>query len=384
MLRLIRSGAARTRGEIARATGLSRPSVAARVAALTALGLVDDADSGPSRGGRPPGLLAFNAAEGVVLSAALGISRSQAAVCDLDGAVLARTEGAPEVAGGPDSALQWLLAEWERLLGSVCRSGADVRGAGVGLPGTVRFAPGRADAPPLLHGWNGVDIGPQIAERFGVPARVDTDVAAMALGSHAADYPEAGDLVFVKASTGVGAGLIAGGRPVRGALGAAGDIGHTPVADGPGVPCRCGGTDCLEAVMGGPALVEQFAAAGREAADVRALALLAAGGDADAVALVREAGRRLGGVLAGAVNLLNPGMIVLGGHLGTAFDPLAAGVRESVYARATAMATRQLAIAPNRSGGDAGLRGAAALVLEQVLAPEAVDARIAAHASAQR
>src|SRR5690606_6376804 len=129
---------------------------------------------------------------------------------------------------------------------------------------------------------------------------------------------------------------------------------------------------------GGPALLARFAERGRTASGAQELAALAAEGDPDAVALVREAGRRVGEVLSGAVNLLNPAVIVLGGHLGTAFDHLAAGVREAVFARCTALATRQLRIAPNRSGGEAGLRGGAALVLDHILAPEAVDAALAA------
>ncbi|WP_017624563.1 ROK family transcriptional regulator [Nocardiopsis chromatogenes] len=377
VLRLIRTGEAATRAEIARVTRLSRPSVASRVAELMDLGLVTEGHHGPSSGGRPPGRLEFDADGGVVLSAALGISRSQAAVCDLAGRVLARTEGSPEVAQGPDTALPWLLGTWERLLAECGRAGHEARGVGIGLPGTVRFALGRAEEPPVLPGWGGVDIAPLVAERFPVPVLLDNDVNVMALGSHTADYPDADDLVFVKVSTGVGAGIISGGALVRGTLGAAGEVGHIPVPDGGGTACRCGNTDCLEAVAGGPALLARFAEGGREAAGVQGLAALASDGDADAVALVREAGRRVGEVLAGAVNLLNPEVIVLGGHLGTAFDPLAAGVREAVFRRATALATRQLRIVPNRSGGEAGLRGAAAMVLDHILAPEAVNTAIA-------
>ncbi|MFW5418012.1 ROK family transcriptional regulator [Nocardiopsis sp. CNT-189] len=378
VLRLIRTGEAATRAEIARHTGLSRPSVASRVSELLDAGLVTDGDSGPSSGGRPPGRLALNADGGVVLSAALGISRSQAAVCDLAGRVLARTEGSPEVAQGPDTALPWLMETWTRLLGECGRAAETARGVGIGLPGTVRFALGRAEQPPVLHGWGGVDIAPLVAERFPVPVLLDNDVNAMALGSHMADYPDTDDLVFVKVSTGVGAGIISGGSLLRGALGAAGEIGHIPVPGGGGTVCRCGNTDCLESLAGGPALLARLAERGRTASGAQELAALAADGDPDAVALVREAGRRVGEVLSGAVNLLNPAVIVLGGHLGTAFDHLAAGVREAVFARCTALATRQLRIAPNHSGGEAGLRGGAALVLDHILAPEAVDAALAA------
>ncbi|MFC3997483.1 ROK family protein [Nocardiopsis sediminis] len=378
VLRLIRTGDAATRTEIGRRTGLSRPAVALRVTELLAHGLVTEDATGPSGGGRPPARLEFNADAGTVLAAVLGFSRGRAAVCDLAGRILAQADGAPPVEEGPDAVLPWLLDTWEELLRTAGRTGAGVRGAGIGVPGTVEFAAGRAPTPPVLAGWGGVEIRPLVAARFDVPVLLDNDVNAMALGEHRARHPGVGDLVFVKASTGIGAGIVSGGTLLRGALGAAGEIGHIPVRDGGGTPCRCGNTDCLEAVAGGPALLERLAAQGRAVAGVPELAALARGGDPAAVTLVRGAGRRIGEVLAGAVNLLNPAVIVLGGDLAQAYDPLVAGVREVVFHRSTALATRRLRIVPGHTGGDAGLLGAAALVLDRILSPDAVDAHLAA------
>ncbi|MUL40669.1 ROK family transcriptional regulator [Streptomonospora sp. PA3] len=378
VLDLIRTGAAATRTEIGRLTGLSRPAVALRVTELLRQGLVTETGAAPSNGGRPPGRLEFNAGGGVVLAAALGVSRSQAAVCDLGGRLLARSSGAPEIEHGPQAALPWLLETWQQLLAACGRGAGDVRGSGIGVPGTVEFAAGRSQTPPVLAGWGGVEIAPLVTERFAAPVLLDNDVNTMALGEHRAAHPDVGDLLFVKVSTGIGAGVIAGGRLLRGALGAAGEIGHIPVREGGGTPCRCGNTDCLEAVAGGPALLARLAEQGRAAADTAELAALAQEGDPRAVRLVREAGRRLGEVLAGAVNLLNPEVIVLGGLLGQAYDHLVAGVREVVFQRSAPLATRQLRILANSSGEEAGLRGAATMVLDRVLAPEAVNARIAA------
>ncbi|MFC4565444.1 ROK family transcriptional regulator [Nocardiopsis mangrovi] len=378
VLRLIRTGDAATRTEIGRHTGLSRPAVALRVAELIAHGLVTEGGTGPSSGGRPPGRLEFNAGAGAVLACVLGISRGRVAVCDLAGRVLAQAAGAPPMTEGPAAVLPWLLDTWAELLDKAGYTGADVRGAGIGLPGTVEFAAGRAEAPPALAGWGGVEVRPLVAERFDVPVLLDNDVNAMALGEHRACHTGVGDLVFVKASTGIGAGIVSGGGLLRGDLGAAGEIGHIPVRDGAGTPCRCGNTDCLEAVAGGPALLAALARGGRTVAGIGELAALAQGGDPAAVTLVRGAGRRIGEVLAGVVNVLNPAVIVLGGDLARAYDPLVAGVREVVFHRSTALATRRLQVVPSRTGGDAGLLGAAALVLDRILSPEAVDARLAA------
>jgi predicted NBD/HSP70 family sugar kinase len=223
-----------------------------------------------------------------------------------------------------------------------------------------------------------VALAPLVAERFPVPVTVDNDVNVMALGEHiAGGHGHTGDMVFVKVSTGIGAGLVSGGNLLRGTLGAAGEIGHIPVRDGGGIPCRCGNTDCLEAVAGGRRLLERAAEAGREVAGLKELVALAAEGDPVAVTLVREAGRRLGGTLAGAVNLLNPELIVLGGDLAEAYDHLVAGVREVVFQQCTALATRQLRIVSSALWDDAGVRGCAAMVGEQILSPEAVNRLLA-------
>ncbi|MDL4774895.1 ROK family transcriptional regulator [Actinomadura xylanilytica] len=357
VLRLIREDGVATRADLGRITGLSRPAVAARVTELVARGLVTERADGPSTGGRPPARLAFNAGGGAVLVANLGQSRGQVAVSDLAGTLLAHAD-APPAGASTGRTLPRLLDRWAELLESAGIDPGTVRGAGLGVPNAVEHAPGR---------WDGVEIGPPITARFGVPAYLDNEVNAAALGEHQA-HPGVDDLMFVKVSTGIGAGLIAGGRIQRGALGAAGEIGHVPVRDGGGTPCRCGNLDCVEAIAGSAALLARS-----PADDLPGLAALTRAGDAATVALVRDAGRRIGEVVATAVNLLNPAVVVLGGDL-TAGEPLIAGVREVVYRRSTALATRSLRIEPSRLGESAGLTGCAAMVLDQILAPEAIDA----------
>jgi predicted NBD/HSP70 family sugar kinase len=374
ILEMIRTGAATSRSEIGRATGLSRPSVALRVTELIAGGLVVERTGAVSSGGRPPTLLEFNADSGLVLTSALGMARSQAAVCDLNGEILVRAPGSPDMEQGPDATVPWLLDTWSEQLASLGRDPADVRGVGIGLPGTVEFHAGRAEDRPFLGKWAGVALAPLIAERFPVPVLVDNDVNVMALGEHVAGgHGHTDDMVFVKVSTGIGAGLLSGGNLLRGALGAAGEIGHVPVREGGGLPCRCGNTDCLEAVAGGRRLLERAAEQGRPVAGLKDLVSLAAEGDPVAVTLIREAGRRLGEALAGAVNLLNPEVIVLGGDLSEAYDHLVAGVREVVFQQCTALATRQLRVVPSSLWDDAGVRGCAMLVTEEILSPDAVN-----------
>ncbi|MDR8411943.1 ROK family transcriptional regulator [Nonomuraea sp. 3-1Str] len=371
VLRLIRSGEAVTRADLGRVTGLSRPAVQLRVAELIERGLVVERADAPSTGGRPPVRLEFNAAGGVVLVAALGASRTRVAVCDLAGRELAGRDFAIDVEQGPDVVLPLLLDTWEDLLGD--RPREDVKGVGMGVPATVEFARGRTESARVMASWTGVLIPPIVRERFPVPVLVDNDVNVLAIGEHRGVYPDLDDLMFVKVSTRIGAGVIAGGGILRGALGAAGEIGHIPVRDGGGVLCRCGNVDCVDSVASGTALLRELRTAGKDVKTIADVTALVRAGDAETMAMVREAGRRIGEVLAGAVNILNPSVVVLGGDVAEAFGPLVSSIREVVYRRSTALATRRLRIEPSRMGWGAGISGCAVMVLESVLSPDAVD-----------
>jgi len=171
---------------------------------------------------------------------------------------------------------------------------------------------------------------------------------------------------------------VAGRRIHRGAQGAAGDIGHVRLAGHDDVVCRCGNIGCLEAVAGGRALAAKLSAAGLHAESSREVVALVRAGEPQAIQAVRDAGRYLGEVLAGCVNFFNPGAIVIGGDISEAHQQLLAGVREVIFQRSLPLATGDLRIVPSRLGDRAGAIGAAIMVIEHVLAPEAVDRAIQA------
>ena len=153
----------------------------------------------------------------------------------------------------------------------------------------------------------------------------------------------------VKVATGIGCGIISDGRIHRGAQGAAGDIGHIRVLGRDEVICHCGNTGCLEAVAGGEALARALSSQGIPAATSRDVVRLVREGSREASALVRESGRLLGQALAGAVNLLNPSVIVIGGELADAEEQLFAGVREAVYQRSLRSRHQPAAHRPQRA-----------------------------------
>lgn len=386
LLELVRTGRAVTRSQLRALTGLSRTAVTARVSSLTAGGLLLIGEELASTGGRPPGALVFNKDAGVVLAVAIGRSRSQLAVLDLDGQELASDSRDHAVGVGPDELLPAIAERLRGLLDGALPGGEGrpVLGIGLSLPGTLDTVRGISIGSPVMSGWDGVELAPYFADVTDAPLFVANDADVLAR-SQLLGGGDLDDALVVKASTGLGLGIVADGRVLGGHLGAAGEIGHTTVDAAGDLPCRCGATGCLETIAGGWALVARMAAEGGQdgqggqAVDhVRDLVALALQGDSFARGLLRDSGRELGEVLAVAINLLNPAAVVIGGDMAAAFDFYVAGVRESVYRRSAPLATRDLQFLPAAHGDRAGVVGCGALALDHVLAPVAVDARLAA------
>ena len=372
-----------SRAEIARATGLARSTVSQRIGALLELGLVVEEGDARSTGGRPAARLRLNQAGGVVLAADLGANHDRLAVFDLAGQVLAEVTAGRPIAQGPAVILGWVRDNFLAQLAQLGLGVDRVIGVGIGVPGPVEFAAGRAIKPPIMPGWHGVSIADHFAEAFpGADVLVDNDVNIMAVGEHRSIWHTVTDMIYVKVATGIGAGIVSGGRLQRGAQGAAGDIGHVRASEHAGEICACGNAGCIEAVASGSALARRLRALGHDTEGTSDVVALVQNGNADAVRLVREAGRLLGEVLAHAVNLMNPSVLVIGGDLAQAEQQLFAGLREAIYRRSSCLATERLEIVRTGLGDRAGVVGAAALVLEQRLAPEVVDRQLAQRAAA--
>jgi predicted NBD/HSP70 family sugar kinase len=379
LLHLVRTGEATTRADLATLTGLARSTVSQRVDLLIDTGLLLQAGEAPLTGGRPPMKLAFNSEAGVILAADLGATHARLAVTDLTAASLAEVAEDVEIARGPDEVLSWVTERFTELLERAHRTPHDVWGIGVGLPGPVEFAAGRAVSPPIMPGWDGFSVSDALAPYYDdALVLVDNDVNIMALGEYWTAYrEEVDDLLFIKVGTGIGAGLISSGAIQRGAQGSAGDMGHVQVAGASDALCRCGNIGCLEAVAGGGAIAGQLRTLGYAAQTSRDVVRLVRSGNPDAARLVREAGRKLGDMLATAVNLLNPAVIVLGGTVAQAHEQLLAGVREVIYQRSLPLATRHLLIARSTLDDRAGISGAAVMLIEHLLDPVRVEQLVA-------
>jgi predicted NBD/HSP70 family sugar kinase len=224
-----------------------------------------------------------------------------------------------------------------------------------------------------MPGWDGFSIPEWFATHYDAPVLVDNDVNIMAHGEHWMHWRDTDHLLLVKVGTGIGCGIVVGGEIHRGVRGAAGDIGHIRATTGDDIVCRCGNVGCLEAVAGGQALAGRLAAEGADASRSRDVVRLVRAGDANAMRMVRDAGRALGEVLAGLVNFFNPAVIVIGGDIAEAHAQLLAGVREGIFSRSLPLATRDLRIVPCRLGDRAGVIGAAIMAIEHIHSPDAID-----------
>jgi glucokinase-like ROK family protein len=379
VLDLVRSGAASTRSELVRLTGLGRAVITQRVAELIESGLLGEGELAPSTGGRAARALKFRSESGSFLVAELGATSIGVGIADLAGNLLAQHEEPADIAAGPEVILGRVEQKFDEMLAAQPPGSPDIWGIGLGVPGPVEFSTGLPVAPPIMPGWDRYPVRERLSRRYGAPTWVDNDVNLMALGELRSGLASGErQVVYIKIGSGIGAGLISDGRLHRGAQGAAGDVGHVAVVDDDSVVCRCGNVGCLEAVAGGTAIGQKATVAarngqsrflaerlrGRAALEAKDVAEAAEHGDPFAVELLSGAGAVIGQTLATLVNFFNPSLVVIGG--GVAGDLVLAGIRQAIYRRSLPLATRDLRITASALGDEAGLRGAAFVVADEL------------------
>jgi predicted NBD/HSP70 family sugar kinase len=238
-----------------------------------------------------------------------------------------------------------------------------VIGVGLGLPGPIHQPTGTVGSATILPGWHGVHVGEEMQRRLALPVRVDNDANLGALAElHWGAGRGCSNLAYIKVATGIGAGLVIGGRLFRGTGGTAGEIGHTTIDDS-GPICRCGSRGCLEAYAAAPAILELLRSSLGEELTSEQLIERTTAGDLACRRAIADAGNHLGAALANLCNLLNPERIVVGGSFSAVGDVLLAPMREAVRRRAISTAAEDVEVVPGVLGERAELLGAVALVL---------------------
>ncbi|WNM27228.1 ROK family transcriptional regulator [Demequina capsici] len=362
VLGVLRDGRPRTKSELADETGKVRSTVSLRLAELIDAGLVTQLQESATTKGRPSAVFALATESRLIGAAELTGSTAIVALTDLIGSIVARRDLTVSEGASLTELLRLVASALHEMLADLQRSVEDLVGIGVGVPGPVEpIEAAVEDAQPRAA----TDRHPAITllqQDFSVPIIVDNEANVAAVGEWVESWAAEQNLVMVTVSAHISAGIIASGRLVRGAQGAAGDIGHVRVPDVEQRLCRCGQMGCLETVASGTGLVQTLSEARSDVLTTNDLVDLARSGDPEAGRAVREAGRALGSVLAGVVAILNPAAIVLGGEVAQVGEPLLAGIREAVYGRSQPLTTNSLKIVLAHNLELASIVGASRLV----------------------
>lgn len=298
-----------------------------------------------------------------VLAVDLGGTKVEAALVDERGVLLegSRTRSAT---GGNSSSVQLEAAVREVVAGArgALPSGSVLEGVGIGSAGPIAVDDGLV-SPLNLPAWRDYPLLALVASLVpDVPVVLRMDGECITLAEHWIGAAQGVDnLLGMVVSTGIGGGLILGGRTVAGPTGNAGHIGHIEVG-GFDVPCLCGGTGCVEAIASGPHTTAWARAQGWTGSTGEELAAAHAAGDPIAVAAVHRAGTAIGQAIASATALVDLDVVAIGGGFSHVSPVLLDHIREAIAKRAPFPFVAKVRVVPSGLSGEGPLVGAAALI----------------------
>lgn len=368
VLRLVHEAGALSRAELTQLTRLNRSTIGDLVAELAELGLVEErAPVGPGRAGRPSPIVRVGTST-VAIAVNPEVDALIIGIVGLGGEVLKRIRietasvtRASDVVTLASAAIAGMLAGAD--------SATRVVGIGVAVPGQVRLADGMV-REATHFGWEDEPLAEMLSKATGLRTWAAN---AAVLGMRAESAFGAGrgvdDLVyFIGGASGIGGGVVSGGRLLTGAAGYAGEFGHTFVRSH-GTACYCGASGCLEAEVTQGALLE---AVGLASADAGLLAeRISTSSDPEVVALVERDLELLGIAVRNAVNVFNPSVVVLGGFLAELFRGAAARGSVDILGPVVRSARDGLDVRVAALGPEQLLIGAAELVFADLIADPA-------------
>jgi predicted NBD/HSP70 family sugar kinase len=374
LLRYVHVHGPTPRSELTTVLGLNRSTIGDLTGELVAAGLLRE-ETGraegdrrtASSGGRPSHVVLPESHRVQVLAADVGVTHLTVARIGLGGVVLARRDRSYRRGARRQREVTATIAKVGAELLAEIELGTVVVGAGVAVPGMVRRRDGQVRQAPNL-GWQDAPVGTVLAQAFGLPVAVGND-ADLGIRAEHVRGAAAGvdDAVYLSGHSGIGAGIIAGGVPLGGRAGYAGEVGHIVVNPG-GLPCHCGSRGCWETECGEERLFELAGRAhGGGLAGVRGVVAAAAAGDADARSALEHVAGWLGRGTANVVNVLNPEVVILGGALKEILDATGDTVRAAFATAALAAPLEQVRIVTPHLGPDSTLVGAAELAFDPLL-----------------
>jgi len=372
-----------SRADLTRHAHLSRATVSTLVEELVRAGLVEEhagvAASEPSPEGalgRPPVRLSLVSRSAFAVGLDFGHQHIRVALCDLSGEPIVDDYSPADVDHAPAESLD--LAH-ELVREALRRAGVapdQLLGVGMGLAVPINKTTGALEADGILPGWHGIRPAAEMEARLGIPVALDNDANLGALGEEAYGAARGVDnLVYIRLSAGIGAGLILEGHPYPGVAGVAGEVGHV-LSDPSGPICRCGNRGCLEAVASPVAVAALLERSLGEPVSVQRLLELVEDGHRGARRAVADAGEAVGRAAAMLVNILNPELVVVGGDLASAGEVLLDPITAAIERHSVAPAASSARVVPGALGPRAEVLGAAALILAK--SPRALVARLEA------
>jgi predicted NBD/HSP70 family sugar kinase len=348
-----------SRADLARNLGVSPALITQLSRELISDGLLRELDHSPSQGGRPARMLGLVSSAGRAIGVKVAADHAAFVEVGIDGVVV-RSASEPFNASSA-MAIAELTGLLQRFIAG--GSNAPLLGIGVGIPGTVdQQGEGTVDSTQL--GWNQVPLGAALRRALNLPVIIDNNVNALSIAERLfGQGRNHKNFLVVTIGTGVGAGMVADGSVLRGQSGGAGEIGHIPIQE-EGPLCQCGNHGCLETFIGEQALVATARDRGivGERSGIAALRKEADSGVPGAQAIFSEAGHRLGRVLAGLVNTLDPEIVIVLGEGVSAWNHWSFGF-EPALRSALVPSRRGIAVAVETWQDDSWAQGAACLVL---------------------
>lgn len=380
LLALVRHMGGATRKDLLNATSLARATLESRLDRLSKQGYIVSREA-PSAAGRPPQMFHFNESGGYLVCIDMGSTSTRIGITDLAARLVAQRSVGLDLSMGPGVALGkvgTLLRDMIRRAGIEPRL---VMGVGVGVPSHVVVS-GRMVRLPFdgqtSGSWTSMIISDEITAFLPalgirpVPVLVDNGANTMALGVWRTSWPEVRDMIVLKVGMSISFGIIANSDIVRGAIGLAGDLGHIPDPES-AIVCTCGQRGCAVAVASGRGIANLLGTSVGTIHTSSDLVRLQESGREDVADLVKQAGRRLGVLIGGAMATLNPQLVVVGGNLAKDNSLLLDEIRSVAPSRVHPLAASTTSIIPTPISDEGGLIGAAHLALRHILDPVNVD-----------